>query len=91
VKTETEPSLRNVLKYKQDGALDINMTMDNIQRHICTNVPSSENFRSYLRHLVPTRYIRLNTDTSCAYILKVLRPPSSYTDTYHFYISHRGR
>jgi hypothetical protein len=32
----------------QDGALDKNRTMDNIQKHnICTNVPSSQTFTSY--------------------------------------------
>jgi hypothetical protein len=38
-----------VLKNKQDGVLDKDKTMDNVQKHsICTNVPSSQTFRSYL-------------------------------------------
>jgi hypothetical protein len=36
LKTETETSMRNVvLKYKQDGVLDENRTMDNVQKYIC--------------------------------------------------------
>jgi hypothetical protein len=39
---------RCVFKNKQDGFLDTDMTMDNVQKHnICTNVPSSQTFRSY--------------------------------------------
>jgi hypothetical protein len=38
---------RCVLKYKQDDVLDENRTMDNVQKYnICTNVPSSQTFRS---------------------------------------------
>jgi hypothetical protein len=41
-----ESSLRNaVLKYKHDGVLGKNRTMDNVQKpNICTNVPSSQTF-----------------------------------------------
>jgi hypothetical protein len=40
---------RCVLKEKQDDILDKDKTMNNVQkRNICTNVPSSETFRSYL-------------------------------------------
>jgi hypothetical protein len=51
LKTETESSLQNVvLKYKQDGVLDKNRMMDNVQKHnICTNVPSLHALRSYLK------------------------------------------
>jgi hypothetical protein len=38
----TESSLRNIV------FLNKNRTMDDFQRHICINVPSSETFRSYL-------------------------------------------
>jgi hypothetical protein len=49
LKTETEASLRNVvLKNKQYGVLDNDKKMDNVQKHICTNVSSSQTFRSYL-------------------------------------------
>jgi hypothetical protein len=35
--------------YEQDGVLDKERTMDNVQKHnICTNAPSSQTFRSYL-------------------------------------------
>jgi hypothetical protein len=38
-----------VLKYKQDGVLDKNRTMDNVQKHnTYTNVPPSQTFTSYL-------------------------------------------
>jgi hypothetical protein len=38
-----------VFKYKEDSALGKNRTMDSVQKHnICTNVPSSQTFRSYL-------------------------------------------
>jgi hypothetical protein len=41
-------SPKYVLIYKQDGALDKNRTIYNVQEHnICTNVPSSQNFRSH--------------------------------------------
>jgi hypothetical protein len=34
---------RYVLKYKQDGVLDTNGTMDNVKKHyICSNEPSSK-------------------------------------------------
>jgi hypothetical protein len=36
-----------VLKYKQDGVLDKDRRMNNAQKHICTNVPSSQTFKSY--------------------------------------------
>jgi hypothetical protein len=38
-RTETESNIRNVVfKYKQDGVLDKNRTMDNVQKHnICIN------------------------------------------------------
>jgi hypothetical protein len=51
LKTETIQSpKRCVLKYNQDGVLDKNRTMDNVQKHnICTNLTSSQTFRSYLR------------------------------------------
>jgi hypothetical protein len=41
LKMETESSLQNiVLEYKQDGVLDKDRMMDNVQKHnICTNVP----------------------------------------------------
>jgi hypothetical protein len=43
---------RCVLKYKQDGDLDEDRTMDNAQKHyICINVQSSQNFRSYYPNL----------------------------------------
>jgi hypothetical protein len=49
LKTEWESSLRNVvLKYKQEGVLDKNKAMDNVQKHnICSNLESSQTFRSY--------------------------------------------
>jgi hypothetical protein len=50
LKTETEPSLRNLAFWKINRAvfLDKDRTMDNVQQHnICTNVPSSQTFRSY--------------------------------------------
>jgi hypothetical protein len=38
-----------VLKHKQDNIWDKNKTMDNVkERDICTNLPSSQTFRSYL-------------------------------------------
>jgi hypothetical protein len=40
LKTEAESRLRNVLKEKQDGVLDKDKTMDNVQkRNICTSAP----------------------------------------------------
>jgi hypothetical protein len=42
--SETESSLRNVVfgKYKQDGILDKDKIMNNVQKHhVFTNVPSS--------------------------------------------------
>jgi hypothetical protein len=51
--TEIESCLQNdVSKYKQDGILDKDETMDNVQeRNNRTNLPSSQTFRSYLlRH-----------------------------------------
>jgi hypothetical protein len=47
--SETAFRLRNVvLKYVQDDIVDNDRTMDNVQKHnICTNVPSSQTFRSY--------------------------------------------
>jgi hypothetical protein len=39
---------RCVLKNKEDGVLDQDKTMANVQEHnICTNVPSSQTLRSY--------------------------------------------
>jgi hypothetical protein len=39
----------NVQKHKQDGVLDKNRMMVNVQKHnICSDVPSSQTFRSYL-------------------------------------------
>jgi hypothetical protein len=36
------------LKYKQDGVLNKNRTMDNAKKYnICTNVPLSQTFRFY--------------------------------------------
>jgi hypothetical protein len=48
LKTETESSLRNIVfwDYKQECVLDENSTMDNVQKHIYTNVSSSQTFRS---------------------------------------------
>jgi hypothetical protein len=47
LKTETEPSLRNVVFLnKNGGVLDENWRTENVQKHnICTNVPSSQTFR----------------------------------------------
>jgi hypothetical protein len=45
-----ESSLRNFVffKYKQDGLLDKNRTIDNVQKHsIRTDVLSSQTFRNY--------------------------------------------
>jgi hypothetical protein len=37
------------IKYKQDGDLDKNRAMNNVQKHnSCTNVSSSQTSRSYL-------------------------------------------
>jgi hypothetical protein len=44
---------RCVLKNKQDGFLDKDRTMDNVQKHNnCTNVPSSQTFRSYRHNMM---------------------------------------
>jgi hypothetical protein len=50
LKTDRIRSLKCcVLKYKQDGVLDKNRMLDNVQKHnVCTNGPSSKNFRSYV-------------------------------------------
>jgi hypothetical protein len=50
LKMETIQSPKHcVLKNKQDGGLDKDKMMDNVQKHnICTNVPLSQTFRSYL-------------------------------------------
>jgi hypothetical protein len=41
----------DICRDKQDGILDENMTTDNVQKHnICTDVPSSQTLRSYLRN-----------------------------------------
>jgi hypothetical protein len=43
---------RCVLKNTQDGVLDKDKTMDNVQKHnICTNVLLSQTFRSYLPYI----------------------------------------
>jgi hypothetical protein len=43
-----QPPKRRVLNKKQGGVLNKNRTMDIIQKHnICTNVPSSQTFKSY--------------------------------------------
>jgi hypothetical protein len=47
LKTETESSLRNVVFLKINRTV-LDKTMDNVKKHnICTNVPSSQTFRSY--------------------------------------------
>jgi hypothetical protein len=51
LKTETESSLQNDVFWKLNRTvfLDKDRTMDNVQQHnICTNVPLSQTFRSYL-------------------------------------------
>jgi hypothetical protein len=51
LKMETESNLRNVMFWKINRTvfLDKGRKMDNVQKHnICTNVPSSQKFRSYL-------------------------------------------
>jgi hypothetical protein len=51
LKTETESSFPHAVffKYKEDGVLDKSRTMGHVQKHnICTNVISSQTFRSYL-------------------------------------------
>jgi hypothetical protein len=50
MKTETESSLRNVVfcNIKRKVFLDKDKRMDNVEKHIFTNVPSSQTFRSYL-------------------------------------------
>jgi hypothetical protein len=55
LKTETESSLWNVVfcNINRKAFLDEDRTMDNVQKHnICTNVPSSQTFRSYLDYIV---------------------------------------
>jgi hypothetical protein len=50
LKTETESSLRNVVSWKINRTVFLykDRTMDNVQKHnSCTNVPSSQTFRSY--------------------------------------------
>jgi hypothetical protein len=50
---ETESNLRNIMFWKLNRTvfLDIDWTMDNIQKHnIYTNVPSSHTFRSCLHY-----------------------------------------
>jgi hypothetical protein len=52
------------LKHKQDDILDKDQTMDNVQEpNICTNLPSSENFRSYLQQRVKTVLAATTFDT----------------------------
>jgi hypothetical protein len=42
------------LNYKQDGVLDKDRMMDNVQKqNICGNVPSSQTFSSYLQLFFP--------------------------------------
>jgi hypothetical protein len=49
---------RCVLKNKLDSVLDKDKMKDNVQkRNICTNVPSSQTFRSYLNKCVPSTEI----------------------------------
>jgi hypothetical protein len=44
---------RCVLKYKQDGVLDADRTMDNVHKHnICINVPLSQTFRCFVPHFL---------------------------------------
>jgi uncharacterized membrane protein (Fun14 family) len=50
LKMEIKSSFRNVVfrKINRTAFLDKYRTMDNVQKHnICTNVPSSQTFRSY--------------------------------------------
>jgi hypothetical protein len=43
------------MKGKQDDVLDKDKTMNNVQeRNICTNVPSSQTFRSYFLYYILT-------------------------------------
>jgi hypothetical protein len=58
LKTDRIQSLTHcVLKYKQDVVLDKNSIMDNSQKHhICTNVPSSQTFRSYFQFILLSKY-----------------------------------
>jgi hypothetical protein len=52
----------SVLKYKQDGVLDKNRAMDNVQKHnSCINVPSSQTFRSYGTTVLKYQLTALNT------------------------------
>jgi hypothetical protein len=54
---------RCVLKNKQDGVLDKDKTTENVQIHnICTNVPSSQNFRSYLNKIYSHVHVRVTSD-----------------------------
>jgi hypothetical protein len=47
LKTETESSLQNIVFWKINRMvfLDKDRTMDNVQKHIFTNVPLSQTFR----------------------------------------------
>jgi hypothetical protein len=53
LRREIQSSLRNaVLKYKQDNILNKAETMDNVQEcNNCTNLPSSQTFRSLIQYL----------------------------------------
>jgi hypothetical protein len=55
LKTETESSLRNVVFWKINRTVFLDK--DNVQKHnICTNVPSSQTFRPYLRIVCKISY-----------------------------------
>jgi hypothetical protein len=62
---ETESIFQNtVLKYKEYSVLDKNRMMASVQKHnICTNVPSSQNFRSYLLHVILDGYYIMKEQT----------------------------
>jgi hypothetical protein len=63
---------RCVLKYQEDGALDENRTMDNVQKHnICTNVPSSQTFRPYDPALLNVRSVQVFILSFCSFSTKL--------------------
>jgi hypothetical protein len=71
LKMETESSLRNVVFYNINRTvfLDKDRMMDNIQKHsICSNVQSSQTFRSY--ELESGHYLVSDTITSFAWRTK---------------------
>jgi hypothetical protein len=48
------------MKYKRDGVLDKNSTMDDVQkRKICTNLPSSQTYRSYRLMVVEKKMTKI--------------------------------